>query len=117
MFGSSRRRPTLKTVFVCESLNYEKQALDTRRYEVNSRLMINYHGRMLPMVVEEVVEDGGVRQVRLAVARAPESLTPTAGGRSPEVAALPGRPATTARSSWIDALLDRIEGGRGPIVW
>ncbi len=71
------------------------------------------------MIVEEIVEDAGVRQVLLSVNRSPESVyLQRSLARQPEIEPAPGEPvAATARSSWVDAMLDRIEGGRGPILW
>lgn len=115
----SPRRPALKTVFVCKSLNLQVEAIETRRYAPGERITIKHQGRWLPMIIEEIVEEGGVRQVLLSVNRSPESVyLQRSLARHPEIAPAAGEPVVqTPRSAWIDALLNRIEGSRGPIVW
>lgn len=101
----------MKTVFICKSINLRVEGLDNRLYAVDERITLKHRGRWLPMIVDDVVEEGEIRQIVLKVNRSPDSvyLRRTLDRNLRQV--------HRDDPGWIDGLLDAIEGERGPVIW
>lgn len=97
----------MKTVFICKSMNLRIEGVDHRSYRVNERINLKHQGRWLTLIVEEVREEGGVRQVWLKVGeplRKQVPATPVA----------PPRPSPFSEQ-WIEEFVEAIEGKRGSV--
>jgi hypothetical protein len=102
----------VKTIFVCKALNLRVEGLDHRVYTVNEQITLKYQGRWLPMIVDEVVDEGGIRQVILRPSRALEPVVL----REPRTEMVASAGPSTA-SDWIAGLVGAIQGKKGPVRW
>lgn len=105
----------MKTVFVCHSINLRVEGLDNRPYTEGERITLKHQGRWLPMIVEDVREEGLVRQVVLRLNRTPDSVFL----KREVYRDLDGGSAAAPRrdSNWLMRMIEAIEGGSGPVVW
>jgi hypothetical protein len=100
----------LKTVLICKSMNLRLEGDDHRPYRTNERIYIKYQGRWIPMLIEDIRESGGVRQIFLRV------LTPTMRVLSTPPS-FPTHRENDSSPTWIDELIQKIQGKRGRVVW
>jgi len=100
----------MKTILICKSMNLRLEGEDHRTYRTNDRIYLKYQGRWIPLIVEDVCITGGVRQIYLKV------LAPTPKVPSASVS-FPSHREKDPSPSWIDALIESIQGKRGRVVW
>jgi len=108
---TTKRASSLKTIFICKSLNLRVEGLDHRSYEIDERITLKHRGRWLPMIVDEILEDGGVRQVLLRVNRSADAPERRAGIEELRQLRRETNP------GWLQAMISAIEGGSGPVQW
>ena len=101
----------MKTVFVCDSLDLRVEGLDNRPYAVNEKITLKHQGRWLPMIVDEIREFDGIRQVYLRLNNSPDAIfLRQKQNRLPEQT-------EAVTEEWIHSLVEAIEGKRGSVSW
>lgn len=100
----------MRTLFVCTELAMQIEGFDTHSYHVDERVHVRFRNRLVPLVIDQIVESGPIREIILRPLSHEETLTPTPSVRVPQ-----SRPA--AGPEWIEAFCQAIEGREGPVTW
>lgn len=100
----------MKTVFICKSMNLRLERVDHKIYRVTDHINIKYQGRWLTLIVEDIREVNGVRQVLLRVGK----VLPHSHHSTKSIATLPH---PFPDGGWIEDFLSAIEGKSGRVFW
>lgn len=86
------------------------EGFDTHSYQVEERVHVRFRNRLVPLIIDQIVESGTLREIILRPLSHQEMLTPTPSVRVPQ-------PKPAAGPEWIEAFCQAIEGGKGPVTW
>lgn len=100
----------MRTLFVCTELAMQIEGFDTHAYHLDERVHVRYRNRLVPLVIDQIVESGSIREIILRPLSPEEMLTPTPSVRVPQ-------PQPAAGPAWIEAFCQAIEGREGPVTW
>lgn len=100
----------MRTLFVCTELAMQIEGFDTHVYHVDDRVHVRFRNRLVPLVIEAIVDAGPVREIILRPLSNDEMLTAAPSVRVPQ-------PPPPAGPDWIEAFCSAIEGGEGAVSW